>query len=246
MAEELLAGRALVFELLVGQALDMAVDVAAVLHHVVALHARHVFARIVVVRAAIDAAVVAVGLLVVAVRNHGAGFREFHDLAGVVAAAAVPDMGLLRGVVQLVERRQDNAFAIGTMPVTDRFVAGGAGHDFVVAVVVVQLFPPPRAGLRTIDLRHVHVIVARVHGGRGAELFQIGLAAGGLGFVTRFRKSRQQHGRQNGDDRDDDEQFDQRKLLLHVGFLLLLVCGTNDFEKKLNIILTLFSYMSNV
>ena len=211
VAEELLACRALVLELLVGQALDMAVDVAAVLHHVVAFHDGQVFARVVFVRAAVDWAEMAVGLLVVAVRRRHGRFLEGAQLAGIVASAAVPDMGLLRGVVQLFERRYDNAFAIGAMPVADRFVAGGAGHDLVVAIIAVQLFPPPRAGLRAIDLRHGVVIVACVHECRRADLFQIGLAAGGLGFVARLRQRRQQHGRQNGDDRDDDEQFNQRK-----------------------------------
>ena len=234
MAEDLLASFALILELGIRQALDMAVDIAAVLHHVVTLHGRHVFARVVVVRATIDTAVVAVCLFVVAVRDDGARFRDFHDLAGIVAAATVPDMSLLRRVVQLVKRRQDNTFTVCTMPVTDGFVTGGASHDFVVAVVVVQLFPPPRAGLGAINLRHVHVIVACVHGGRGTELSQIGLATSRLGFVTRFRKGGQQHGRQNGDDRDDDEQFNQRKLLLHVRFLLLMVYWTNGVGENLN------------
>ena len=77
----------------------MTVDIAAVLHQIVALHGRHIFARVVIVSATIDTAVVAVGLFVVAVRDNSAGFREFHDLAGVVATAAIPDMGLFCRVV---------------------------------------------------------------------------------------------------------------------------------------------------
>ena len=214
VAEDLLAHRAFVFELRIGQTLNMAIDIAAVLHQVVALHSRQVFARVVVVGATVNGAEVAVGLFVVAIRNRGAGFREFAELAGVVATTAVPDVGLLRSVMQLFKRRQDNTFAIRTMPVADRFVTGWAGHDFVVTVVVVQLFPPPRAGLRAINLRHVVVVVACVHGGGGAELFQIGLTAGRLRLGTRLSQRRQQHGRQNGDNRDDNQQFNQRKVLL--------------------------------
>ena len=188
MAEQFLAGGTFVFELLVGEAPDMAVDVAAVLHHIVTFDDRQIFARVVVVRATVNRAEMAVGHLVVAVRSRHGRFLEGTQLAGVVTTMAVPDVGLLRGVVQLVEGLDDNAFAICAVPITDRFITGGASHGLVVAVVVVKLFPPPRAGLRAIDLRHGVVIVARVHTIRRTNLFQIRLATGGHRLVTRFRQ----------------------------------------------------------
>ena len=232
MAEDLLAHRALILELLVGETLDMAVDIAAVLHVVVTLHGRQVFTRIVFVRATINRAEVAVGLFVVAVRNHGAWFLERTELTGVVATATIPDVGLLRGVMQLFKRGQYNAFAICTMPVADRFRTSGAGHDLVVAVVVVQLFPPPRAGLRAIDLRHGVVIVACIHERRRAKLTQIRLAGGCAGLFTGLRQCRQQHGGQNGNDRNNDQKFNQRKnffLLANCFYCLLLSFTNNSF-----------------
>ena len=56
-------------------------------------------------------------------------------------------------------------------------------------------------GIVRIDLNHL------------CNLFQIGRAENRLGFLLRFAQCRQQHPRQNCDDRDDDEELYQRKTI---------------------------------
>ncbi len=61
----------------------------------------------------------------------------------------------------------------------------------------------------------------RIHVHAHAQLLHVADAGNGAGLFTRFGQRRQQHGRQNRDDGDDDQKFDQGKLqnLLHL-FLL--------------------------
>ena len=52
----------------------------------------------------------------------------------------------------------------------------------------------------------------RIHVHAHAQLLHVADAGNGAGLFTRFGQRRQQHGRQNRDDGDDDQKFDQGKL----------------------------------
>ena len=60
----------------------------------------------------------------------------------------------------------------------------------------------------------VFMIVA-VHPGAETDLLEIVEAGGASGPVTRFIQRRQQHGREYGDDGDDDQKFDQSERFAH-------------------------------
>jgi hypothetical protein len=57
----------------------------------------------------------------------------------------------------------------------------------------------------------VAVVVGDVHHERDAHLTEVVEAGGLLGFALRLRKRREQHARQDGNDRNDHEQFDERE-----------------------------------
>ena len=66
----------------------------------------------------------------------------------------------------------------------------------------------------------VLLVFVCINGHGKGDLFEIGETGNGAGFCTGLRKGGEQHGGENRDDGDDDEEFDQREMLLfHVGFL---------------------------
>ena len=52
-------------------------------------------------------------------------------------------------------------------------------------------------------------MVVRIHSPNDAPLLEIGFAVGHVGLRFGAGQSRQEHGRQNGDNGDDDQQFDE-------------------------------------
>ena len=61
-------------------------------------------------------------------------------------------------------------------------------------------------------------VIITVDGIGENDLLEVGEAGDGLCLGTGLRKGGQQHGGQDRDDGDDDEEFDQREVLFHVGF----------------------------
>ena len=55
------------------------------------------------------------------------------------------------------------------------------------------------------------VVVVKVNNESEADLFEIGKTDGLLAFLLGAGQRGQQQRRQNGDDRNDDQKFDQRK-----------------------------------
>lgn len=67
--------------------------------------------------------------------------------------------------------------------------------------------------LHRLDGRERFVVVAGVEVGGVAELFVAVEAVNLLRFAFGLGERGQKHGREDGDDRDDDEQFDQSEAL---------------------------------
>ncbi|MPN55015.1 hypothetical protein SDC9_202694 [bioreactor metagenome] len=67
---------------------------------------------------------------------------------------------------------------------------------------------------------NIAVIVVAVHHGRLADLAQQVDAAGVAGAFAGRRQRWQQHRRQNGDDRDHDQEFNERKTFFHGNLIL--------------------------
>ena len=69
-------------------------------------------------------------------------------------------------------------------------------------------------------------VVAHVEGETRANLFQVVRAADALRFLAGLRQRWQQHGRQNRDDRDDDQKFNEceSSLFFHVDLVLSYPC----------------------
>ena len=88
-------------------------------------------------------------------------------------------------------------------PVGRHLVAAEVGADAVIPALLV-----PRLPLRLVGGRKI-LLVARVHGERGADLLQIVDAGGFRRGRARLLQRRQQHGRENRYDGDDDKEFDQ-------------------------------------
>ncbi len=67
-------------------------------------------------------------------------------------------------------------------------------------------------GIMIIGIGRVIIgIVHRVHVKRQRELLTIAHAVDGVSLLLRLREGWQQHGRQDSNNRNDDEQFDQRE-----------------------------------
>ena len=64
--------------------------------------------------------------------------------------------------------------------------------------------------------------VRGVHGGRQTKLLHVGCAGDGFRLFTCFGKRGLQHGRQDGDDGDDDQKFDKGKCFFHDCLLYIL------------------------
>ena len=60
----------------------------------------------------------------------------------------------------------------------------------------------------------VMIVVIAIHGIGEDNLLEVGEAGDGLRFGAGFGEGGQQHGGENRDDRDDDEEFNQREVLL--------------------------------
>ena len=60
----------------------------------------------------------------------------------------------------------------------------------------------------------VLLVFFSIHGHAEDYLFEIGQAGDGASFCTGLREGGQQHGGENRDDGDDDEEFNQREVLL--------------------------------
>ena len=76
-------------------------------------------------------------------------------------------------------------------------------------------------------LRILVIVVTFPNAEGKTDLLEIVGAADFLGLPLGGRESRQKHGRQNRDDRDDDEQFDERErflLLFHNYCYVLRLC----------------------
>ena len=66
------------------------------------------------------------------------------------------------------------------------------------------------ADLSAAGKKHALIIV-RIEDAGAACLFELIQASGGLRPFPRLVERRQQHGGENGDDRDNDQKFDKRK-----------------------------------
>ncbi len=95
----------------------------------------------------------------------------------------------------------------------------GGGH---VAIGLHEIHP---LGGLVFAKSNCIAIVLLIHAHAEDNLLQIVDAADGASLLTRFRKGRQQHGGQNGDDGDDHQEFDQGKMtvLFHGRFLFWLI-----------------------
>ncbi len=91
--------------------------------------------------------------------------------------------------------------------VPERMLEGGAVGPFVARSAVVSG-------------RRKALVVTRVHGKAGTELFHVAGAVDGVGLVTGFGEGGEKHGGQNRDDGDDDQQLDQSEMtgFFHVLF----------------------------
>ena len=175
-------------------------------------------------------ACVAVGR-VVAAEGEGVAFRGFGVLGGFGHgddAGRTGDMGFLHLVVAPVAVRMDmadvRAVAAGK-PVAFRLVKHGGrtvedahirdvGRIEDMVPVLATLFH----GGRVQDV----LVVLRIHAFGKAELADVARTGDTFGLRASFAESRHQHGRQNRDDRDDDQQFDQREMIVLFHDCLLL------------------------
>ena len=92
------------------------------------------------------------------------------------------------------------------------FVMGGVrfpGKD--------PLEPASRPGCPPDVPGHPAVMVAHMRAERDAPLSQIGLAHNGLGLLPHTSHHRQQHGHQQGDNRDHHQQLDERECFWRLG-----------------------------
>ena len=101
----------------------------------------------------------------------------------------------------------------------------GSAEEYILSHAILQIINRRPVGL-VGKFRNLHmcgtnpvVIVHRVHGENQAELFHVAAAFDFLRFCFRFAQRRQQHTGEDGDDRDDHEQFDEGEFLFHFFFL---------------------------
>ena len=74
--------------------------------------------------------------------------------------------------------------------------------------------------------RHIAVVRIGIQGMPGADLFQVAEAVDRLSPLTRLVQRGQQHRSENGDDRDDDQQFNQgESTLFHPDNLSIMIAG---------------------
>ena len=70
------------------------------------------------------------------------------------------------------------------------------------------------------------VVVIGLHRSGQADLLEVAQALCAFAFLFGSAKRWQEHARQNGDDRDDDQQFNQGKSAARVTRASLRVCGS--------------------
>ena len=123
------------------------------------------------------------------------------------------------GRVKIISRPNPNQLPEFQLPVHVR--SAGSNESFLswsenkpaARKPFVQVFWTER-GMGEITLPRKKIIgIVRIDLNHLCNLFQIGRAENRLGFLLRFAQCRQQHPRQNCNDRDDDEEFYQRKTI---------------------------------
>ena len=88
-------------------------------------------------------------------------------------------------------------------------IIGMSGQGFVVGIAS-GVFVRPAIGLHSpVRVRHVILIVVGVHMNSNEKLLLIVQAVGAMGLALGVGERRQQQRREDGDDRDDHQQFDQ-------------------------------------
>ena len=159
----------------------------------------------------------------------GGAPRGINSLAALEEAARIAVGGVLVVVGEAGQQAVDGAGRIVV-----NITGNGAAEGLLVADIGVDADTPvegvrservfvivghidgPAAGIRVDDIRtgieHEAVIVIRVHGDSRSELLAVADARSHAGLFTGLGQRGQQHGRQNGDDGDDDEQFNQCEL----------------------------------
>ncbi len=97
-----------------------------------------------------------------------------------------------------------------------RLQAARAGEHLGVAGVDAQQAGPVGVGAIAVGVaHHQHIIVSlKIKHGCSADLLQVAGTGNRQGLLARLGQGRQQHGRQNGDNGDDDQQLDEGETIL--------------------------------
>ena len=91
--------------------------------------------------------------------------------------------------------------------------SGALQRLVVIAMVLIDEVGVPShgGGIRATGRVDLVIVVHRVHVPDEAHLLEVAAAGDHAPFFARLAQGGQQHGRQNRDDRDDHQQFNQRK-----------------------------------
>lgn len=155
----------------------------------------------------------------------GIGFVTLHDLEVTTVGAVVVPVRMGRGARAEKRLGVKIAAGAGTRVARPSFkiCVGNLHHGFIPERMLEgRAVGPLVARSAVVSGGRKALVVTRVHGKAGTELFHVAGAVDGVGLVTGFGEGGEEHGGQDRDDGNDDQQLDQREMtgLFHVRFPL--------------------------